>query len=92
MSIKKILQCSSILVAIASIAIVASLITVDKSKQAMLEAQVQRDLSILLATELRESSRNLTAMVREFSVTGNERAASTYKDIVLIRAGKKTPR
>ena len=89
MTIKKILQCSGALLVIASVALIASLIIVGRSNQTMQETRAQRDLSLQLATELRDSSRNLTATIREFAVTGNERAAAAYMDIAHIRAGEK---
>lgn len=53
------------------------------------QAYEQKYRSFLLANELRQSSDNLTKMVRTFVATRDERYVEVYNDIVDIRAGKK---
>lgn len=53
------------------------------------QAYEQKYRSYLLANELRQSSDNLTKMVRTFVATHDEKYVEVYNEIVDIRAGKK---
>jgi len=52
-------------------------------------AHEQRFQSLLLADELRQSSDDLTRMVRSYVVTGNQAYKQHYRDILAIRDGTK---
>lgn len=52
-------------------------------------ANEQRFVSYLLADELRQSSDDLTRMVRAYVITGNPRYKQHYYEIIGIRAGTK---
>ncbi len=51
-------------------------------------ANAQRHRAFLLADELRQSSDDLTRMVRTYVVTGEDRYRQIFNDIVAIRDGK----
>lgn len=53
------------------------------------ESNRNKYTSYLLANELRQSSDNLTKMVRSYVATGDEKYRTIYQDIVDIRAGNK---
>jgi hypothetical protein len=53
-------------------------------------AHEQRFQSLLLADELRQSSDDLTRMVRAYVLTGNPAYKQHYRDILAIREGEKT--
>ncbi len=59
------------------------------SEQAIREAYEQRHESLLLGDELRQSSDDLTRMVRSYVATGNPRFKSHYQEILGIREGKR---
>ncbi|MDL2313688.1 methyl-accepting chemotaxis protein [Desulfovibrio sp. OttesenSCG-928-C14] len=52
--------------------------------------QEMRGRSLILASELQQSSEDLTSLVRQFAVTGDENFARAYQDVVDVRAGKKS--
>jgi diguanylate cyclase (GGDEF)-like protein/PAS domain S-box-containing protein len=52
-------------------------------------ATEQRLSSFVLATQLRQSSDDLTRMVRSYAVTSDPRYKKYYQDILAIREGKK---
>ena len=52
-------------------------------------ANQRRQISILLADQLRQSSDDLTRMARTYVVTGDPRYKKYYQDILDIRDGKK---
>ncbi|MEM7210179.1 MAG: diguanylate cyclase [Pseudomonadota bacterium] len=53
------------------------------------EAQEKRHQSFLLADELRQSTDDLTRLVRTYVVTGDVRFKNYYEDLVAIREGQK---
>ena len=53
------------------------------------EAQDKRRQSLTLATELQQSSQDLTNYVRMYAVTGDETFVTHYWDVVKIRGGEK---
>ncbi len=89
MAIKKIIIYAWIVIVLLCAVVVYSLYTVSRSNQAIEETTMARSRSLLLAEELRESSLSLTAAVRAFAITGDERYATEYDDVALIRSGKK---
>ncbi len=88
MTIKKIIAGSFGVLLLAAVLLSYSIYTVHQSAAAMRKAEMDEKRSLLLADELRESSRKLTESVRAFAVTGDERFAGIYMDVVNIRAGK----
>ena len=89
MTIKKLIVYATALLVLATGTLTFFLITMGGSLRAIDAAQTQREHSLALANELRESSRGLTAAIRSFAVTGNESFATAYMDIVQIVAGEK---
>ncbi len=89
MTIKKTIFMAWIALIIIIAFLIFAAVTVRGSNSAIEEMQHQRQLSLALANELRESSRKLTETVREFSVTGDERFADAYMNVVNVRAGKE---
>ena len=59
-----------------------------RNTQEVVEAEENRYLSYLLADELRQSSDDLTRMVRTYSQTGDERYVDYFQEILDIRNGK----
>ncbi len=59
-----------------------------RNTQRMVEAQENRYLSYLLADELRQSSDDLTRMVRTYAETGEERYKDYFEEILDIREGR----
>jgi signal transduction histidine kinase/DNA-binding response OmpR family regulator len=59
------------------------------SEERLDQANMQRYVSRMLANELRQSSDDLTRMVRTFAVTGDSAYVRYYQDILDIRNGKK---
>ncbi len=51
------------------------------------EANEQRQISYVLADQLRQSSEDLTRMVRAYAATGDERYKNYYRDILAVRNG-----
>ena len=51
------------------------------------QANEQRQISYVLADQLRQSSEDLTRMVRAYAVTGDERYKTYYQNILAIRNG-----
>ncbi len=88
MTIKKVTVISGALLALSAVALIFSLIVVYKSDMAINESRSTISKSLILANELRESSRSLTTAVRKFAATGDERFAKEYDDIVRVREGK----
>ncbi len=60
-----------------------------QSNERVKAAQDTRLSSILLATELRQTSDDLTRLGRTYVVTGNPSFKRQYQDVVDIRAGRK---
>lgn len=89
MTLKKIILSACIVLAVTSGLMLFALYDVYHSKDVMDKTQLMRQQSLILATELQDSSKGLTAAVREFAVTGDERFADIYMDIVNVRAGSK---
>jgi hypothetical protein len=59
-----------------------------RNTQQMVEAQENKYFSYLLADELRQSSDDLTRMVRTYAETGDERYKEWFQDIIDIREGR----
>jgi PAS domain S-box-containing protein len=59
------------------------------AEMALDRAREQRFTTLVLAHELRQSSDELTRMVRTYAVTGNPVFKTYYQDILAIRDGKK---
>ena len=59
-----------------------------RNTQKMVGAEGNRYVSYLLADELRQSSDDLTRMVRTYSQTGDERYVDYFQEILDIRNGK----
>ncbi len=89
MTIKRAVTFSWILLVIAVGVLVFSIFSVRRNVEAVEATQTARFRSLLLANELRDDSAELTSTVREFSVTGDERFASAYQNVVDIQSGKK---
>lgn len=56
---------------------------------ALQDVEQKRLASLTLGDELRQSSENLTANVRLYAVTGDQKALDAYNNIVDVRAGTK---
>ncbi|MCK5720820.1 MAG: GAF domain-containing protein, partial [Thiomargarita sp.] len=82
-----IISYSIIILGIVSLGILNILL--DKNNQGLFKEQKQRYQSYLLATQLRQSSDDLTRMARTYVITGDEKYEKMYWDIVAIRNGKK---
>ena len=59
-----------------------------RNTQQVVEAEESRYLSYLLADELRQTSDDLTRMVRTYAETGDERYKEYFQDIIDIRDGR----
>ena len=88
MTIKKIIACSSAVLLLAVAALCYAIYSVSVSDAAMARAIAERETSLALADELRENSRTLTDTVRSFTVTGDEKFATAYMNVVNIQDGK----
>jgi len=64
-------------------------VLIDQAYSKMLAVQEHRQLSIQLANELQEETRQLTKLVRAYSTTGEPRYLLYYYDILAVRQGKK---
>ncbi|HBL72947.1 MAG TPA: hypothetical protein DD409_08750 [Bacteroidales bacterium] len=60
-----------------------------QNNQALINRIENRNQSILMAEELRRSSEYLTVYCRYFIESGDEQWETNYKDMILIRDGKK---
>ena len=89
MTIKKMLFLSWCLLLVTVCVVAFALYNVRSNDAAIEETQEARATSLDLARELQESSRSLTDNVRMYAVTGDASFATTYWDIVHIRAGEK---
>ena len=88
MTIKNIIRLSWGLLAVNLAVLAVSLVHVKTSDQEITDTQKAREISLELAQELRESSRSLTELVRQYAVTGDERFAAAYWDVVRVRSGE----
>lgn len=72
-------------------AIILSLIVMAmiKNQKSLNESEWNRYKSYLLADELRQSSDDLSRMARTFAVTGENRYAQLYKQILSVRNGQE---
>lgn len=70
------------------LAFVASFFWYVRSEQVIDEANQQRLLSFFLADELRQSSDDLTRMVRSYVTTGAAEYKAYFQEIIAIRDGK----
>ena len=70
-------------------ALVVAFVAYTRAEKAIDRANEQRILSQLLADKLRQSSDDLTRMVRTYVVTGDPRYRQYYQDILDIRDGRK---
>ena len=62
---------------------------VSRANEEIARASRQRYVSYLLADELRQSSDDLTRLVRTYVVTGDPRWEQQYNEVVNIRSGKQ---
>ena len=62
---------------------------VSRANEEIDRANRQRYVSYLLADELRQSSDDLTRLVRTYVVTGDPRWEQQYNEVVNIRSGKQ---
>lgn len=76
------------LILLVFIAVVASFVLYVRAEKAIDRANEARHASILLAGELRQSSDDLTRMVRTYVVSGNPLYQQHYREILAIRDGK----
>jgi diguanylate cyclase (GGDEF)-like protein/PAS domain S-box-containing protein len=70
------------------VALVVSFVVCIRAEQQLVRAVELRNESFLLADELRQSSDDLTKMVRIYAVTGEARYRAYYQNILDIRNGK----
>ncbi len=89
MTLKKIVACACLVLALACGLMGFEIYELYNNKAATDATQAARRISLLLAAELEASSRDLTSAVRSFAVTGDERFAAAYAEIVEIREGRK---
>ena len=78
-------------IAVTFLALLYSFYSISKSSDELIEDSASRYTSYLLADELRQSSDELTRLVRTYTVTGDERYEQHYNGVLDIRGGK-TPR
>lgn len=90
MTLKKLITLAFVVLLAACALMVFSLYRVSKSKATIDQMQEMRGRSLILASELQQSSEDLTSLVRQFAVTGDENFARAYQDVVDVRAGKKS--
>ncbi|MBV8679626.1 MAG: EAL domain-containing protein [Aquitalea sp.] len=76
------------LILLVFIAFVVSFVLYVRAEKAIDHANETRHVSILLAAELRQSSDDLTRMVRTYVVTGNPLYQQHFREILAIREGK----
>ena len=76
------------LILLVFLAFVASFVWYVRAEKAIDHANDLHSASILLANELRQSSDDLTRMVRTYVVTGNPLYQQHYREILAIRDGK----
>lgn len=76
------------LILLVFVAVVVSFMLYVRAEQAIDQANEARHASILLAGELRQTSEDLTRMVRTYVVTGNPHYQQHYREILAIRDGK----
>lgn len=76
------------LILLVFLAFVASFVLYVRAEKDIDHANELRETSILLANELRQSSDDLTRMVRSYVVTGNVLYQQHYREILAIRDGK----
>ncbi len=88
MTIKKSVRISWILTLLLFIALIWAMVNVRSNYRAITAMQENRRISISLANEMQESSRNLTSHVREFSVTGDKKFSDMYQSVLDVRSGK----
>ena len=89
MTLKRIILSSWCLFAMIISLLAWSLHGVWAGASARAEAQEKLRVSLALAAELQQSSRDLTSYVRMYAATGDPSAVDNYWDVVNIRAGKK---
>lgn len=79
----------SILSGILIIILIVNIFGAVKLEASMNEAHENKFESMKLATELRQSSQDLTRLARTYVVTANSRYKDLYWDVVKIRSGEK---
>ena len=89
MTIQKLLITIFTLLIVLLGAMVCSLILLVKTEVEITASEKRRFDSYLLADELRQSSDDLTNMARLFVVSGKERFAKQFQEILDIRSGKQ---
>ena len=65
-------------------------VLIDQAYSKMLAVQVHRRLSIQLANELQQETKQLTRLVRAYTTTGEPRYLFYYYDILAVRQGEKS--
>ncbi|CAG2159838.1 methyl-accepting chemotaxis protein [Cupriavidus numazuensis] len=88
-SIKQRFILLSVIIAVLMAMIMASIIALNISRDQLNKAHENRFLARQLATELRQSSDDLTRLARTYVVTGDEQYAQQYQAILDIRDGKR---
>lgn len=89
MTIKKTFALMFAAMGVLLISLVVSIYFLNEAGKSLDESSTQRYNSFLLANELRNSSDNLTKMVRSYASSQNSNYEQIYNDIVEIRSGKK---
>lgn len=89
MNVRKTFFLLILLNAVAAIAVVLGWVKYSASLEDVQKAHVSRFESYLLADEFRQSSDDLTRLVRTYVVTGDKAYKDQYFDVVAIRSGEK---
>lgn len=74
---------------LAAVISVLSVFWMDRTTARLQETQQSQYASYLLATELRQSSDDLTRLARTYALTGDAAYEQQYRDILAIRNGEK---
>ncbi len=85
---RKLLAINGAYLAVALLIATLSILT-ERAQRSLTAANENRLLSFQLATELRQSSDDLTRLARTFAVTGDPRYETAYWDILAVRNGEK---
>lgn len=88
MTIRQTLTLSNTLVVLAIAMTGLMFVKLDDSIRELIAVNELRSTTLLLGEELRNSSEELTTMVRQFAVTGNPDAEKAYNDILAERSGQ----
>ncbi len=89
MSIKRLISCIFVAMFIFCMLLATLIYNLHINQEKLHQSHLNRYQSYLLADELRQSSDDLTRLVRSYVTTGEERFKQYYMDVLAIRNGEK---